>query len=111
MARRNPVAPIDDDALIGGCHQAAQQLDAALGAAPATIVAQVDVVERVVSRLRDGLIAHRRAGSATTHTSAALDRLNAVLSLIVAVEYPQGAIMLNYIEQARDSLRAIAAEV
>lgn len=108
MVRRNPVAPLDEEALADGCRQAAQQLNATLSEAPNVIVAQVDEVERAVSRLRDGLIAHRRAGSATARTSAALDRLNAVLSLIVAVEYPQGAMMRAYIEQARDSLHAIA---
>ena len=107
MERRNPVAPIDDAALASGCLKASSQLDAALGETPTAIVARVDGVERLASRLRDGLIAHRRAGSATAQTNAALDRLNAVLSLIVAVEYPQGPMMRPYIEQARDSLRAI----
>ncbi len=108
MAGRNPVPPIDEVALASGCRQAARQLDAALGEAPDVIVAQVDEVEQAVARLRDGLIAHRRAGSATAQTSAALDRLNVVLSLIVAVEYPQGPMMRVYIEQARDSLLLIA---
>jgi len=108
MARRNPVPPIDEEALASGCRQAAQRLDAALGEAPEAIVAQVDAVERTVARLRDGLIAHRRAGTATARTSAALDRMNAILSLIVAVEYPQGPMMRPYIEQARDSLLLIA---
>ena len=110
MARRNPVPPLDNAALASGCRQAAQQLNAALGEAPTVIVAQVDAIERAVSRLRDGLIAHRRAGSATAQTSAALDRLNVVLSLIVAVEYPQGPMMRVYIEQARDSLLLIAGQ-
>lgn len=108
MVRRNPVAPLDEQALVDGCRQAAQQLNATLGEAPNVIVAQVDEVERMVSRLRDGLIAHRRAGRATARTSAALDRINVVLSLIVAVEYPQGPMMRSYIEQARDTLRAVA---
>ncbi|HEY8601964.1 MAG TPA: hypothetical protein VIL85_26295 [Thermomicrobiales bacterium] len=108
MARRNPAPPIDDNALVSGCRQAARQLDTVLSAAPGVIVAQVDEVERTVARLRDGLIAHRRAGSATTQTGTALDRLNAVLSLIVAVEYPQGPMMRAYIEQARDTLLLVA---
>jgi hypothetical protein len=108
MARRNPVPPLDNATLASGCRRAAQQLNAALSEAPDVIVAQVDEVERSVARLRDGLIAHRRAGSATAQTSAALDRLNVVLSLIVAVEYPQGPMMHAYIEQARDSLLLIA---
>ncbi len=108
MARRNPVAPIDEEALASGCRQAARQLNTALGEAPDVIVAQVDEVERAVARLRDGLIAHRRAGSATPRTSTALDRLNAILSLIVGVKYPQGPMMRVYTEQARDSLLLIA---
>lgn len=110
MSRHDKAMPLDGEAIAAGCHAGAQQLDQALGQPFQAVITAVDDVERVVARLRDGLIAHRRAATITGEMSAALDSLNATLSLIVAVEYPQGALQRAYIEQARDLLRAIAEQ-
>lgn len=108
MGRLKNEMPLDGDTLAEGCRAAAQQLDRVLDQPFQAVIAAVDDVERAAARLRDGLIAQRRADTLTGEMGAALDDLNVTLSLIVAVEYPQGALQRAYIEQARDLLRAIA---
>jgi hypothetical protein len=53
--------------------------------------------------LRDELIAELRTSGRRT----GLDRVNAVLSLVVGLEYPAAGIQRNLIEQARDALQAL----
>lgn len=79
------------------------QLEDALARPPEQLGEEVDRVERDLAALRDDLIAELR----TSGRRAGLDQVNAVLSLVVGLEYPAAGIQRNLIEQARDALRAL----
>jgi hypothetical protein len=105
------------------CRDCVARLDDALRLPPLQLGQEVDVVEREVARLRDRLIdqlRRRPAGEAArrgspgdpedameTRRRAALDKVNAALSLIVGVEYPVEGIRRKALEQARDTLRQV----
>ena len=83
------------------------ELQDALGRPPAEVSSEVDRVEQQLARLRDRLIVDLRRGPAGQSAEAdrtALDRVNAVLSLVVGVEYPTAGIQRKLLEQARDAL-------
>jgi HPt (histidine-containing phosphotransfer) domain-containing protein len=110
-AKTNAAPGLDARVLADGCRQVAQLLDDALKQRPQELGEEVDQAERMVARLRDGLIDRLRAHPGVpdaARTRAALDRLNVALSLIVGVEYPAGGIQRELIEQASDTLRAVA---
>ena len=77
------------------------QLEDALGRPPDQLGKEVDQVERDLASLRDQLIAQLRS----TGERAGLDQVNAVLSLVVGLEYPAAGIQRVLVEQARDALR------
>jgi hypothetical protein len=79
------------------------QLEDALARPPDQLGEEVDQVERELATLRDELIADLRANG----RRAGLDQVNAVLSLVVGLEYPATGIQRTLIEQARDALRAL----
>ena len=79
------------------------QLEDALTRPPDRLGEEVDQVERELATLRDELIADLRANG----RRAGLDRVNAVLSLVVGLEYPAAGIQRKLIEQARDALGAL----
>ena len=79
------------------------QLEDALKRPPDQLGEEVDQVERDLASLRDQLITQLRS----TGQRAGLDRVNAVLSLVVGLEYPAAGIQRSLIEQARDALRAL----
>ena len=92
------------------CRDAIARLDDALGLPPAQLGQEVDIAEREVARLRDRLIHQVRQEAATDAAArrrAALDKVNAALSLIVGVEYPAAGIQRTALEQARDTLRQV----
>lgn len=101
-------APVTAEALASGCRDAAQRIAAALAQPAAERARSIVGVIPLVARLRDGLIAPRRAGSLVPELDTALVDLNAALSLLVAIGYPEGRTPDDYPEQARDLLRAIA---
>ena len=79
------------------------QLEDALGRPPDQLGREIDQVERELAALRDQLIENlRRNGQ-----RAGLDRVNAVLSLIVGLEYPAAGIQRDLLEQAREATRAL----
>lgn len=84
-------------------HSCLVQLEDALGRPPERLGEEVDQVERHLAALRDELIAELRTSGRRT----GLDRVNAVLSLVVGLEYPAAGIQRNLIEQARDALQAL----
>jgi hypothetical protein len=89
------------------CREAVATLDRALQAPPRQVGETVDVAERQVARLRDELIVRLRqdgASAAAPGYRAALDRVNAALSLIVGVEYPAAGLHRKVLQQARDAL-------
>ena len=75
----------------------------ALDRPPPEVSSQVDRVEQGLARLRDRLIdgLHRAPAGADR---TALDRVNAVISLVVAVEYPAAGIQRDLLTQAHDAL-------
>jgi hypothetical protein len=99
-------APLADQA-----RSCLAQVEEALGRRPEQLGEEVDQVERDLAGLRDQLIAGLRADVAadTAARRLALDRVNAVLSLVVGVEYPVAGIQRNLGQQARDALRELVA--
>lgn len=75
----------------------------ALDRPPSEVSSDMDRVEQGLARLRDRLIdgLHRAPAGADR---TALDRVNAVLSLVVAVEYPAAGIQRDLVTQAHDAL-------
>ena len=110
---QRPTPGLDDRALLDGSRRAAALLDAALAMRPQELGEEVDIAERAVVRLRDGLIERLRAADAAEDSAgarAALATINATLSLIVGVEYSQSGVQRGLLEQARDALRALAGD-
>ena len=79
------------------------QLEDALGRPPERLGEEVDRVERDLAQLRDELITELR----TSGRRAGLDQVNAVLSLVVGLEYPAAGIQRTLVEQARDALQGL----
>jgi hypothetical protein len=79
------------------------QLEDALGRPPDQLGEEVDQVERELAALRDQLIAELRTSGRRT----GLDQVNAVLSLVVGLEYPAAGIQRNLVAQARDALQVL----
>jgi formate-dependent nitrite reductase membrane component NrfD len=99
--------------LAAQCQQAVDRLTQAMQEPPAGLGRDVDAVEQIVTRLRDGLIQRlRHAGAApeATRWQAALARINAALSLIVGVEYPSAGIQRTALEQASATLAQVLTD-
>ncbi len=86
------------------CQTAIRLMGEAVEEAPAGLSKDVDVAERTVVAIRDGLIDRLRAGEDVRDT---LGRVNQVVSLIAGVEYPTGGAHRDQVKQARDTLQAI----
>jgi hypothetical protein len=91
------------------CQRCVAQLEDALSRPPDQLSQKVDLVEREVAHLRDQLIAalRQQGTGAASGRRAALDKVNAALSLIVGVEYPVAGIQRSALAQARDTLRQV----
>jgi gamma-glutamyl phosphate reductase len=83
-------------------QEAIRLLNDALQRPPAELKAEVDVAETAIARLRDELIDRLRAGD--TSVRPALDNVNAVLSLVVGIEYPAQGVQRPLLQQAHDAL-------
>jgi hypothetical protein len=79
------------------------QLEDALGRPPDQLGEEVDRVERDLAALRDDLITELRTSGRRT----GLDQVNAVLSLVVGLEYPAAGIQRNLVEQARNAMQVL----
>lgn len=86
-------------------HEAIRLLDEALGKPPAELKAEVDVAERAIAALRDGIIERWRTAP-EPRLRAALDHVNAALSLVVGLEYPLGGLQRDLLKQARSALQS-----
>jgi hypothetical protein len=103
----------DDEVASTLCLDAVQTLEAALKLPPLQLTSEVDLAERAVARLRDHLIDQLRqapSGPAAPHRRAALEQVNAGLSLIAGAEYPVAGIQRKLLEQARDVLKQLLGE-
>jgi hypothetical protein len=107
-------AKFDDQLLISDCRAAAAALERARNAPSRELAQHADTAERLVVRARDNLIHRLRQDGSSPISSRwhdILDQLNVALSLIIAVEYPLGAIQRQPAEQARDILNRLADRV
>lgn len=72
-----------------------------------------DVAEatRCIVAMRDHLIARRRTGETTAELRSDLNRVNQLLSMSSAAEYPLVGIHWDRMQKTRDLLREMVAEV
>jgi hypothetical protein len=111
MNPANPISPVTaamDRALLRLRRgQALEPLEVALRCPPRQVGEFADAAERALVGLRDELIdwlrAHPESGE-WARWRATLDRVNAILSVVVGVEYPAAGVQRQPIEQARDAL-------
>jgi hypothetical protein len=83
-------------------ERALQALDQALAARPRRDGDAFTAATDHLCRLRDGLVAARRAGA---EVAVPLERVNAILSLVLAGHFPIGDTDWASVEQARAALR------
>ena len=95
------------------CKEAVTSLDRLLEASPYPRFQELDVAERAIVRLRDGLIERLRQEGASAEAPrlrALLDRANIAVSLVVGIEYPAAGIRRQLLEMARDALKGALIE-
>jgi hypothetical protein len=94
------------------CQEAVTLLEQVLKILPQWRFQEVDMAEQAIVRLRDSLISRLREESTSeeaTRLHAALDRVNAAVSLVTGVEYPGAGIQEASLKQARDVLKDVLA--
>src|SRR5438045_2665952 len=90
-----PLDPATEDRLLQLLQSATAALEKACALKPVETTHVVDVAEVAIGQLRDGLIEFHRAAetpSQARRLHATLDQVNAVLSLIVGLEYPAAGV-------------------
>lgn len=92
------------------CRDAVGRLDYLLRNHPAETADDLTGAVRCAVRLRDMMIERRRQGRGDAGQDARLRQVNAVISAIVAGEFPLMGIRWKRIEGARDLLREVMAE-
>jgi hypothetical protein len=95
------------------CAEAVTSLDRLLEASPYPSFQELDVTERAIVRLRDGLIERLRQDNASAETPrlrGLLERVNTAISLMVGIEHPSAGIRRELLEMARDVLKGELAE-
>jgi len=92
------------------CEHAIAKLDYLLRNHPAEIAEELSDAVRCVVALRDSMIEHRHQAGATPERDAQLQKVNAVISAIVAGEFPMMGIRWKRIEGARDLLKQVLSE-
>jgi hypothetical protein len=92
------------------CRDAVGKLDYLLRNHPAEIADELSDAVRCVVSLRDSMIEHRHEAGATPEQDAHLQKVNAVISAIIAGEVPLMGIRWKRIEGARDLLKQVLSE-
>jgi hypothetical protein len=92
------------------CRDAVGKLDYLLRNHPAEIAEELSDAVRCVVALRDSMIEHRHRAGATPAQDAQLQKVNAVISAIVAGEFPLMGVRWKRIEGARDLLKQVLSE-
>ena len=92
--------------LRGLCDQAVRELDTVLAAKHPPQQDLIADATRCMARLRDELIERRRAGG--LRDESLLPQANAILSELVAAEFPLVGVRKKRIETARDACRRLA---
>lgn len=85
-------------------------LDALLDKPAAEAHADLYIVERQLTALRDALILLLRENRAVEVNRPLLNQVNATISLIVGCEYPKGGVQWELLTQAKDALAKMSAE-
>ena len=88
-------------------HHALVAIDAALAQRPHKGGHQFSAATRCLSAYRDGLIGDLRAGRAVPDTRARLGRVNAVISIVLAGQFPLDKVPWTGIEAARSTLAEV----
>jgi hypothetical protein len=92
------------------CRVAVEKLDYLLRNHPAEMAEELSDAVRCVVAVRDSIIEHRDRAGRTALNDSQLQRVNAVVSAIVAGEFPLMGVRWKRIEGARDLLRKVLAE-
>ncbi len=106
--RKAEVASPVDGPFAEQCKEAVASLDRLLETSPYPRFQELDVAERAIVRLRDGLIERLRQADASAEIPrlrGLLDRANIAVSLVVGIEYPAAGIRRQLLEMARDVLK------
>jgi hypothetical protein len=112
-AELNPTIGSNDDDLAKYRTEAVTMLDEVLGVTPRDRYEEVDVAERAIVHLRNGLIERLRREEDVDQVirlHRALDQTNIAISLITGVEYPGAGIQETSLQQARDVLQKLGDE-
>ena len=96
-----------DESLCEHCHAAVAALDKVVEERPSEEHEYLVEAVRCVTRLRDRLIAERRAGDTSQNLRDRLDHTNAVLSVIVGGQYPLVGVRRERVQHARDLLKEL----
>jgi hypothetical protein len=92
------------------CRDGVDKLDHLLRNHPAETADELTEAVRCAVALRDRMIERRRRGGSDPRRDARLRQVNAVISAIVAGEFPLTGIRWQRIEGARDLLRKVLRE-
>ena len=93
------------------CRAATEKIERAMAKHGREFIREMDEVERMIVQLRDTLIDRLRRDEADGPNHAALERINNALSMIIGLEYPIAGIRRDTLEQVRNTLAGIAAEI
>jgi hypothetical protein len=88
--------------------KALSAIDTVLRERPQSLQPAVLELTRAVVALRDTLIEARRTGDATAKRE--LPHVNALLSLVVSIQYPMQGLHWDKLKQARDAFEKLATE-
>ena len=89
---------------VRNCEDAVHSLEQVLHILPHQRYREIDVAERAIVRLRDGLIKELRqnpAGDRAERMRSALNQVNVAISLVAGIEYPGAGPQGHLLEQAR----------
>jgi hypothetical protein len=92
------------------CREAQEALDRALNDGTSQAAGTIDEAERALVRARDA-VNERLRQDAGAPLQPTLNCLNAILSLIAAVEYPTDGVPYDRMRQARDALNDVMANL
>ncbi len=87
------------------CREAMSLLQQDMELPPAELENKLAEAERVLVRLRDGVIGHTRREGSPSAWRSALEHVNVAISLVVAVEFPSAGVHAEYLKGAQETLR------
>lgn len=90
--------------------EALRQIDAALAKRPDKDDAALSAATVALARLRDGMIRAQRSGTPTPGSRERLEHVNGIISAVMGVHYPLGAVPWPELECARTWLAAVVAQ-